>query len=368
MSVLTKTICQITTVHPRYDVRIFQKICSSLASEYNVNLIVADGRGDEVQSNINIYDVGLRKSSRFKRFLFTSYKAYRKALDLNCDVYHFHDPEFLFCALQLQRIGKTVIYDVHEDVPKQTLGKDYLNPLIRIVLANLIKFTENIISKRLFAIITVTQSINERFKKRNKQSIIIHNYPFINNDKAIPYSQRSGICYVGSISRGRGLKEIINSLENTDVILHIAGDFDSEEFKAEIMNLGSWKKVEYYGVLSSEAALEIIRKSKVGMVTFLPEPNHIDAQPNKMFEYMSASLPVIASDFPLWRKIIEGNNCGICVDPVDPAAISQAVILLLNNPDLAELMGQNGAKAVIEKYNWDTEKLKLTTFYKTIFE
>jgi glycosyltransferase involved in cell wall biosynthesis len=368
MSVETNTICQITTVHPRYDVRIFQKICTSLASEYKVNLIVADGKGDEEQNNIRIYDVGLRESSRFKRFLFTSYKAYKKALDLNNDVYHFHDPEFLFCALKLRNRGKTVIYDVHEDVPKQTLSKDYINPVIRILLASLIKISENYISARLFAVITVTQSISERFKIRNKQTNVINNYPFIHFEKAIPYSQRFGICYVGIISRGRGIKEIIQSIENIDVILNLAGEFDSEEFKADLLNLKSWSKVVYHGAISFDSAVEIIRKSKIGMVTFLPEPNHISAQPNKMFEYMSASLPVIASDFPLWRQIIEGNNCGICVDPGDPVAISKAVLQLLENPDLAELMGKNGAKAVLTKYNWDSEKLKLAAFYKTIFK
>jgi glycosyltransferase involved in cell wall biosynthesis len=363
----TRTICQITTVHPRYDVRIFRKICISLVSEYTVNLIVADGKGDEVINNVNIYDIGLRESSRIKRFLFTSKKAYRKALDLNNAVIHFHDPEFLFCALKLQGKGKKVIYDVHEDVPKQTMGKEYLNPVIRKVLAGLIRVTEDCISARLFAVITVTQSINDRFKKRNKRTLIINNYPFILAESAIPYSQRNGICYIGSISRGRGIDAIIKSLDNSDIVLHLAGEFDSEDYKINLMNQKNWGKVKYHGVLSSDEASEIVKNSKIGIVTFLPEPNHIDAQPNKMFEYMSAALPIIASDFPLWKRIIEGNNCGICVSPVDPAAISIATTYLSNNPDIAELMGKNGARAVIEKYNWDSEKLKLLAFYNSIF-
>jgi glycosyltransferase involved in cell wall biosynthesis len=59
------------------------------------------------------------------------------------------------------------------------------------------------------------------------------------------------------------------------------------------------------GFVNREEAKQIMAESKAGIVTFLPLPNHINAQPNKMFEYMSASLPVICSDFPLWNSIVE---------------------------------------------------------------
>jgi glycosyltransferase involved in cell wall biosynthesis len=95
-------------------------------------------------------------------------------------------------------------------------------------------------------------------------------------------------------------------------------------------------------------------------------PNHIDAQPNKMFEYMSAGLPLIASDFPLWREIVEGNDCGVCVDPADPAAIAEAIDRLVENPDLARRMGENGQRAVHERYNWAIEEKKLLALYDTV--
>lgn len=364
---VTKSICQITTVHPRYDVRIFQKICTSLASEYQVNLIVADGEGNEVINNITIYDVGLRNVSRVKRIFITSYKAYKKAIGLKCEVYHFHDPEFLFCALKLARKGMKVIYDVHEDVPKQILSKVYLNPLTKMVFSRLILLIENFISARLFAVISVTSTINERFRKINFNSLVINNYPDILHGGAIAYNLRNGICYIGIISRIRGIREIIKLLDLLDVTLHLVGEFESEDFKTEIINNQNWNKVVYYGLLPYCKTIEIIRKSKIGMVTLLPEPNHIHSQPLKMFEYMSASLPVIASDFPVWKDIIEVNNCGICVNPLDQDAISGAISYLLRNPGIAESMGKNGEKAVREKYNWNSEKVRLSEFYRSVF-
>lgn len=366
MSGLIKKICHITTVHPRFDVRIFFKECLSLASTYIVYLIVADGKGDEVKNNIRIIDVSKGGTSRINRILFTTQRAYRKALDLDCDIYHFHDPEFLFSGFKLKLKGKKVIYDVHEDVPKQTLSKSYINPLLRQILSHLIKLTEKSISRRLSAIITVTHSINKRFSGFNKHCYIINNYPDLEKIKISSADSRSGICYIGNISSIRGIEQILQSLESIDTVLHLAGAFDSEEFRKKLMTHKNWNKVNYYGVVDSEKAIDIIHNSLAGMVTYLPVPNHLEAQPNKMFEYMASGTPVIASDFPLWKEIIEVNNCGICVDPLDSESIAKAINYILKNADAAKLMGINGQNIVHEKYNWKTEKTKLLSLYASI--
>ena len=113
---------------------------------------------------------------------------------------------------------------------------------------------------------------------------------------------------------------------------------------------------------------KIMSRSIAGLVTFHDSPNHVDAQPNKMFEYMSAGLPVIASNFPLWASIINGNKCGICIDPLDPNQISKAINTLVDNPELAQYLGENGRKAVISKYNWHVEEQKLLELYKELIE
>ena len=100
---------------------------------------------------------------------------------------------------------------------------------------------------------------------------------------------------------------------------------------------------------------------------FYPEPNHIDVQPNKMFEYMAAGLPVIASNFPHWREIIEGAGCGLLVDPLDPEAIAAAMKWILDHPAEAEAMGQRGRQAVEKKYNWESQSLQLLEIYNRLF-
>ncbi|MDD5571453.1 MAG: glycosyltransferase family 4 protein [Bacteroidales bacterium] len=363
-----KKVCLITSVHPRYDIRIFHKECKSLAGFYEVSLIVADGNGDEINESINIYDVGKSTGGRIKRILNTPKKILKKALELNADVYHFHDPELIPVGLKLKRKGKIVIYDVHEDAPKHVFSKDYIPALFKPIFYFILKSIEAYSSRKFDFVITVTKSINERFKKNNFNSIIINNYPIVselysNSEWKIKQNQ---IIYAGSISRIRGIIEVIKALDLTGSCLNLAGLFDGNGLLEIAKKEMGWEKVNYLGLIDRTELKRIMEKSKIGIVTYHNAPNHVNAQPNKIFEYMSAGIPVIASNFPLWKEIIEGNNCGICVDPLNSKEIADAVNYLLSNDKIAEEMGKNGRNAVIEKYNWNIEEKKLIEIYNKI--
>lgn len=365
MSESIKKICHITTVHPRYDIRIFYKECKSLTSDYVVNLIVADGKGDEVIGNINVFDVLRGSRSRINRIVFTGYRVYRKALELDCELYHFHDPEFLFYGLMLKLKGKHVIYDVHEDLPNQILSKSYLHPAVRKIISRLVTFFEKHISGKLSAIVTVTQTINSRFLKYNKECTIINNYPRLEEFDSSDNINRSKdeICYIGSITKVRGIEELIEAIKNTEMTLNLAGNFESDSLRTILMNMPGWKRVNYLGYITPKEAYHVMQGSIAGISTLYPEPNYLTSQATKIYEYMFAGIPVIVSNFPMWRELIEKHNCGICVNPKNPAAITEAIMYLKNNPHTAEEMGKNGKKAVTEFYSWKTEEKKLLGIY-----
>ena len=139
-----------------------------------------------------------------------------------------------------------------------------------------------------------------------------------------------------------------------------------KNLKSELEKLPGWKNVNYHGFCGRKEINEIILRSSIGIVTFLDAPNHINAQPNKLFEYMSCGLPIVGSNFPLWKEIIEGNNCGICVDPSDKNEILRAIKDIMSDPNKILKFGQNGRKAVETKYNWEIEGEKLINLYNTI--
>jgi len=122
------------------------------------------------------------------------------------------------------------------------------------------------------------------------------------------------------------------------------------------------------GKVKHEEVYTILPRCHVGMAILHPTPNNIESVVTKLFEYMAVGLPVIASNFPLYKELIEGNNCGLTVDPLNPREIAQAVEYLIEHPDEARKMGENGRKAVVVKYNWETESKKLIDVYEDLLK
>lgn len=361
-------IAHLTSVHARGETRIFLKQCSSLAAAgHDVTLIVADGLGDEERNNVRILDVG-KPASRMNRMVRVTRRMLRRAIDVDADVYHFHDPELLPSGLALKRRGKKVVYDAHENLPEDVLSKIYIPHALRKATSLVAGAYELYVARRLDCVVTATPAIRDRFEQAGITAIDVNNFPILGELEAnIPWSnKKKEICYVGGIATIRGIREVVAALSRTTsgVRLNLAGRFAEAPLRADCEAMPGWSSVNELGFLDRTQVREIMGVSVAGVVTYLPAPNQTDAQPNKMFEYMSAGLPVIASNFPLWRKIVEGNNCGICVDPLDPVSIAKAIDQLVDDPSLARQMGENGRKAVAERYNWGVEERKLLALYE----
>ncbi len=206
------------------------------------------------------------------------------------------------------------------------------------------------------------------------KTITVQNFPIIHElvmEQPIPYKKRPLlISYVGVISEIRGISEMIRAVgmipQHFQVRLKLAGSFYPSSLEDDVKQLPGWERVDFLDWQSRTQVSELLGQTRIGLVLFHPVPNHIEAQPSKLFEYMSAGIPVIISDFPLWREIVEGAGCGLLVDPLDPQAIAEAIQWLLEHPDEAVNMGENGQKAVREKYSWDIEAKKLADIYHKI--
>lgn len=359
-------ICHLTSVHSHTDTRIFVKECSTLAESGFEVLLIAPDAPTETINGVHIIGINKVEGNRFTRMTQTTKRVYQKALEINADVYHFHDPELMPIGLKLKKKGKKVIYDVHEDLPRAMLSKKWINPKIRKPLSFIFELYENYASKQFDALMTATPFITKRFQKVNRATINVNNYPLLkeleNNSVKFVRKKRQ-VCYVGGLSAIRGSEQLLKAADLITGSLVIAGPLNPEELENRILSHSS---IEYKGFLNRLEVKELLGNSIAGIVTFLPEPNHINAQPNKMFEYMSAGIPVICSDFPLWRSIIEKHDCGICVNPESPKEIAKAINFLLDNPEIAERMGRNGRKAVEKEYNWEQESQKLVKFYQSI--
>lgn len=365
-------VCHLSSAHPPGDIRIFHKECTSLASsgDFEVSLITVNSE-EKIQNGVQLLSAKTNSSNRFFRMLNASKAVYKKALEVNADVYHFHDPELLPYGLKLQKKGKKVIYDAHEDVPRQILGKPWIPKILRKPIAYFYEKYEDYISSRLSFVVVSTPTIKKRYLKVTPNTEAICNYPILGENTHLPDwdSRANEICYIGGITRIRGAVEIVKTLELLpDVKLNMAGPYSSDSLKQELQVMPAWNRVKDYGFVSRQEIVGILNRSKVGLVTLYPQENYLDSLPIKMFEYMYAGIPVVASNFPLWKQIVTDHNCGICVNPLDVGDISTAVSKLLTDDHLAKQMGENGRKAVLDFYNWENEERKLINIYHQLFK
>lgn len=364
-------IAHLSSVHPRSDVRIYHKMCVSLASSnHEVVLVVADGLGSGLENSIKFLDVG-RRSNRISRIAFATKDVFFVALRLKADLYHIHDPELLPAGLLLKKLGHCVVFDSHEDVPKQVNNKHYLAKPVAKAISLVYSIVEKWICKRLSGVVSATPTIEQKFTTINSNSVNVNNFPILTEllTKNLGGERNQEICYVGVISKERGVFELIDTLNmiDGDVKLNLAGGFIDENTRLQVKQKIDNLKVNYLGYLDRKGVRKILNRSLAGVVALHPTTNYIEALPVKLFEYMAAGIPVVASDFPIIKKIIDDHKCGLLVDPLSPQSIAAALNFLIANPEKSTVMGRNGRQAVEKYYNWNSEYIKLHDFYlKTI--
>lgn len=370
---MKKKICHLSSAHQGLDVRIFVKECASLAREgYETHLVIT-ATANEVRAALlqGIVLHPLEKPrGRFSRMLRQTWRCFRIAKTIDADAYHFHDPELIPFGIIFSLMGKHVIYDVHENLPQDILSKDWIPEWARKFIARIADGVETFSARHFFSVIGATPTISERFKRVNPKSIDINNYPILHElDFDGGYKEKTNeICYIGGISKIRGIGELVKALELTklDVRLNLAGIFSDPVAEKDARQSEGWSRVTELGFLDRGGVRKVLGRSMAGLVTLHPVENYLDALPVKMFEYMAAGIPSIASNFPLWKEIVEGNGCGICVDPLNPIEISEAIDYLLSNPEEAISMGARGRAAIEGKFNWKNEEVKLLSFYREI--
>lgn len=354
-------IYQMTTVHKHNDIRIFEKECKTLRdSGFEVTLLCANTEEKE-KDGIKIDSI--KSKGRVQRMLLLQFKVIKCAFANRADVYHFHDPELIISGAVLKLFGKKVIYDVHEDLPLQVFRKPYISNSLKKPISRGVNLFEKSFSRLFDCIVCATPEIESKFKKYNRNAVTIRNFPRLGMFFKEQKEKKDGVCYVGGISEPRGLSKMLEATKKSNTPIYLAGqpldnEFDEKISKNDLFN--------YVGFLNKEGVNEIFNQSIAGLVVLQDIEAYKKSLPVKMFEYMSAGLPVIYSNFPLWRELIGKYNCGIAVDPNNTDEISEAISFFVNNPEKATEMGENGIKAIAGELNWGIEGSNLVDIYKKI--
>jgi glycosyltransferase involved in cell wall biosynthesis len=361
-------VCHISSVHPAFDTRIFYKECKTLAKAvYEVYFIVTYQKEEIIDG---VYIIPLpERNGRFYRFFVKDWLALFKAIKVNADIYHFHDPELIFVGLILKLFRKKVVYDVHEDVSKQILSKEWIgNFFIRKLAATVFNAFEQFSVFFFNGIVAATDDIAKKFG--SSKTILLRNFPILELiDSVKPINAKKikqVIIYAGGLTRIRGIKEIIQAMEYLDdkAELWLLGKWESKEFEKECRSLEGWQYTKYLGFKKLEEVYGYMKRSNIGVATLYPVENYLTGLPVKAFEYMSCDLPIVMSSFPYWEKIFK--YCAIFVDPQNPKDIAERINILLENKDLGAKLGKAGRILVENNYSWESESKKLLNLYEEL--
>ena len=360
-------ICHITTTHPVDDARIYQKECVSLADAgYDVTLIAPHDRREQM-GGVTVLPLRGTPRNQLQRMASRSRTAYRLAAALRADLYHFHDPDFLPYAALLARRGVPVIYDAHEDVPAQILTKHWIRPALRVPVSRAVGRVEAAAVRRLSAVVCADPLNVRRFEKLNERVQLVANYPRLDHIVPSPWDGRShAVCYVGGISRIRGSLELVDAMASVDAQLLLAGPVSPASLLATLESSPGWRNVVFHGRVPSAGVAEILGRAQVGALPLHAIPNYVVAQPVKLFEYLAAGIPVVASDVPPWNAIIARHDCGRCVPPEDAGALAAAFREVLAEPGAARAMGERGRRAAEAEYDWSVQAAGLLDLYRAL--
>ena len=359
-----------TSVHKRDDTRVFHKECTSLTKAgYDTYLVVC---GEDSEKNgVHIVGTGEQSTSRLKRMRVDTKKVYDAALSVDADIYHIHDPELLPYAVKLKKKGKKVIFDSHELYPMQMSQKSYIPKFARKTVAALYKRYETKCTKKLDVVIFPCSVKGKHpFDGRCKRFIFVNNFPIVDETRTFPAATEDSVCYVGSLTKNRGITNLVKAAHKAGVKLILAGTFSPAEYKDEILSMPEAECIEYLGQIPQDTVLDVIAKSKIGMNVLKNIAQYIISEnfSTKVYDYWMAERPVIISNSPYNVKTMSEIHGGICVNPENIDEIAAAIRELIGNPEKAREYAENGRRAVIERFSWQHEEKTLLALYEELSE
>lgn len=365
---MNKKICIVAPVHVGDDVRIYKKQALALSAlGYEIIIFSRAPVGD--MKNVNHVTLASYKS-RFKRFT-SLFGVFLKVISIKADLYLIHNPDTLPIGMLLKLFRRKVIYDTHEDFSLRIMSREWIPYFLRKIVSILVSFSESILCRFIFDASIATQ---ERVCLRlGPKSLLLGNPPIkldLNSIDSIsdPSVIDFRLIYLGSITRTRGIDEIIKSLSILNLSFRVrlwllgAG---SEDTINELKSLNGWEYVDFVGVLPQNDAFSYLKSSNIGMITILDVGDHKYTDPNKIYEYMSLGIPFIASDFEAWRNKLKDVDAGWFCNP-NADDIARCVAFAYSCDEERSEKGLQGLQYVSNSYNWEFESKRFTDLVKRV--
>lgn len=362
-------VAHLSSVHAADDVRIVHKECKGLAENgFDVHLCIASDRPCPVK-DVTVHRVRPPKN-RVERLSRTLMDVFVAARRVDADLYHFHDPELASVGLALKALGKRVVYDIHEDIPKQLLVKPYIPEALKKVLPPVLDRGEKLVSRAFDGIVTATQPIRDRV---GSGAIAVQNFPRLDEFAGGPAwdTRRPTLGYVGAVCEVRGIKEMLGAFRHLQEHepawrMLLAGRLSPANLAEKFPELLNDESIEYRGRVGRSEVASLLHETTFGLCILRPTTAYLESVPTKAFEYMASGALVVASDFPYWRSLF--GEIGYFVDPEDRARASHVVLEAMSDPQEAKRRAEQGKALALERFNWRNEEQKLVDLYRRLLD
>jgi glycosyltransferase involved in cell wall biosynthesis len=367
---MTPRMAVVTTAHPWGDPRVFERslaTCLAWGVETHVFVPLAEPprrSGWSADPRLTVHALPMPRGRRARVAL--ALGAWRELLRHGpWQLVHFHDPE-LMPAMALLGILSPDTYtlcDIHEDLPLQVASKGYLPEWTRLPLARLIEFMDQMARGLFTGFAPATEAIARAWPPA--QTRVVHNYPkavFAGEDGAVSRLDPHRVLYVGGLSRARGLLVALEAValarRQRPLRLELVGWVMEAEVGAAIERAVAQGWCLHIPWLAPEALAGHAAGAGIGLVTLLPLPNYLESLPTKLFEYMAMGIPVLASDFPLWRQLVGASGAGRVTAP-EALPLAQALVEMSGDPAALATYSEQGRRAYRERYRWEREARNL---------
>lgn len=368
----------------RPDTRVLKEAASLGEAGYAVNIIAWDRAAELPESSApapgvvvtrihnvpSTYGIGMAQMLRLPGFW---HAALGTLAQWRPDLVHCHDFDTLPCGLwwgKRQRVP--VVYDAHEYYAD--LVRPRLPGLTGKLLYRVIRRSDLRCAHLASAVITVDETLGDIYRVENRRVVVIGHYPkaSLALEAAPVFSHETlNLLYIGRLSADRGILTYVEILRTLLALqiparLHLAGSFTpaAEKLAFDHQSAGLEAHIELHGWVTYDQVPALLAEADVGLSILMPEPRYVAALPVKLFEYMAAGLPVVASNFPLIASVVVPAHCGILIDPLEnPESIAAQLAAWWMNPELPRALGGNGRQAVLNQYNWEILASRLDELY-----
>lgn len=362
-------VVHLTTVHQPHDNRILNKECRALAQAGIDVVLVAGAEHDDVVNGVPVRAIGRR--SRAARLVASQAEAWRVVRGLRPALLHVHDPELVPMALAYgRRHHALVVYDAHEDLVAQIATKPYLRDWMRPGVRSVARSLVGLADRGVDGLVAATQKVADGY--RTERRIVVRNLPWLADFPVVDQQQRNAsvsshrAVYTGDLTEERGFSTMLAIAERVvgevpDFQLVLAGRALGS-CRDAVTSLPADGPVTALGLLPPTEVPAVVASAQVGLIFLKRLPNYAESLPTKVFEYMAAGVPFLATDFPAWQRLFGPADAGRFVDTDDLDATASALVQMLRDPAECARQGSNGRRAIETEFNFESESHKLVDF------